>query len=51
MSMEGRICFMEVDGTIVFFNEIEAVCDLDTPEPDDLALKISKKKKQAKKRV
>ena len=36
---------MEVDGTIVFFNEAEAVCDLDAPEPDDLELKAPKKKK------
>lgn len=51
MSTEGKICFMEVDGTIEFFNEAEAVCDLDAPEPDDLALKVPKKKKQAGKRV
>ena len=51
MSTEGQICFMEVDGTIVFFNEAEAVCDLDAPEPDDLALKVPKKKKQAGKKV
>ena len=24
-----QICFMEVDGKIVFFNEVEAVCDLE----------------------
>ena len=51
MSTEGQICFMEVDGTIVFFNEAEAVCDLDAPEPDELALKTSKKKKQAGKKA
>ena len=51
MSTEGQICLMEVDGTIVFFNEAEAVCDLDAPEPDDLALKVPKKKKQAGKKV
>ena len=45
MSDPEQICFMEVDGTIVFFNEAEAVCDLDAPEPDDLELKIPKKKK------
>lgn len=36
---------MEVDGTIVFFNEAEAVCDLEAPEPEDLELKVPKKKK------
>ena len=51
MSTEGQICFMEVDGTIVFFNEAEAVCDLDAPEPDDLALKAPKKKKQTGKKA
>ena len=29
-----QIRFMEVDGNIVFFNEAEAVCDLDAPEPE-----------------
>jgi len=32
----GQISFMEVDGTIVFFNEAEAVCNLDAPEPEQL---------------
>ena len=32
----SQICFMEVDGTIVFFNEAEAVSDLDAEEPDTL---------------
>lgn len=31
-----QISFVEVDGTIVFFNEAEAVCDLDAPEPETL---------------
>lgn len=31
-----QICFKEVDGNIVFFNESEAVCDLEAPEPEDL---------------
>lgn len=47
----GQICFMEVDGTIVFFNEAEAVCDFTAPEPDDLELKVPKKKKQAGKKA
>ena len=32
----NQIRFMEVDGTIVFFNEAEAVCDLEAPEPETL---------------
>ena len=28
----AQICFMEVDGTIVFFNETEAVSDLDAED-------------------
>ena len=32
MSDPEQIRFMEVDGTIVFFNEAEAVCDLDALE-------------------
>ena len=31
MADSEQIRFMEVDGTIVFFNEAEAVCDLDAP--------------------
>ena len=44
MTDPGQIRFMEVDGKIVFFNEIEAVCDLTAPEPDDLGLRASQKK-------
>lgn len=51
MSDPEQICFMEVDGTIVFFNEAEAVCDLDAPEPDDLELKAPKKKNRLEKRL
>ena len=47
----NQICFMEVNGTIVFFNEAEAVCDLETPEPKELELKKVKPKKQAGKRA
>ena len=50
MTDPGQICFMEVDGKIVFFNEAEAVCDLTAPEPDDLELRASKKKKQTGKK-
>ena len=50
MTDPGQIRFMEVDGKIVFFNEAEAVCDLTAPEPDDLELRASKKKKQTGKK-
>lgn len=36
MADAGQTSFMEVDGTIVFFNEAEAVCNLDAPEPEQL---------------
>ena len=36
MTDTSQICFMEVDGTNVFFNEAEAVSDLDAEEPDTL---------------
>lgn len=42
-----QISFREVDGTIVFFNEAETVCDLDAPEPQDL----DKEKTRGKKRT
>lgn len=29
-----QICFKEVDGTITFFNEAEAVCDLETTDEE-----------------
>lgn len=41
-----QISFMEVDGNIVFFNEAEAVCDLDAPEPEDLEVRPAKQGKQ-----
>ena len=47
MDDAGQICFYEVDGNIVFFNEAEAVCDLDAEEPEDLeqpSLKQPKRK-------
>ena len=37
-----QIRFMEVDGEIVFFNEAEAVCDLDAPEPESLEKRPSR---------
>lgn len=47
----NQIRFMEVNGTIVFFNEAEAVCDLEAPEPEELELKKARPKKQAGKRA
>ncbi len=45
-----QISFMEVDGNIVFFNEAEAVCDLDAPEAEDLdAAHVRQKKTKGKK--
>lgn len=41
----SQICFMEVDGTIVFFNEAEAVSELDAEEPDTLESKLVRKPK------
>lgn len=41
----SQICFMEVDGTIVFFNEAEAVSDLDAEELDTLESKPVRKPK------
>ena len=37
-----------LDGTIVFFNEAEAVCNLNAPEPDDLERKTVRKKQPGK---
>lgn len=44
----SQISFMEVDGNIVFFNEAEAVCNLNAPEPDDLERKTVRKKQPGK---
>ena len=44
-----QISFMEVNGTIVFFNEAEAVCDLSADEPEDLEPKPRGKKTSGKK--
>jgi len=43
MADTAQIQFVEVDGKIVFFNEAEAICDLDASEPDDLKVKAKKK--------
>ena len=45
MTDTSQICFMEVDGTIVFFNEAESVSDLDAEEPDTLENKPARKAK------
>ncbi len=50
MEDKNQICFMEVDGTIVFFNEAEAVCDLDVSEPEDLEIKPARKPKRSGKK-
>lgn len=44
VKMPGQIAFMEVDGSIVFFNEAEAVCDLSEEEPQELTVHRAKKK-------
>lgn len=41
-----QLRFAEVDGTIVFFNEAEAVCDLEAPEPETLEPAPERRKKQ-----
>lgn len=50
MDDTNQISFMEVDGKIVFFNETEAVCNLEAAEPEDLEIKSSKSKKQTGKK-
>lgn len=51
MEDPDQICFMEVDGNIVFFNEAEAVSDLQAEEPDDLKLPVKRGKKKNGKRT
>lgn len=51
MEIENQICFKEVDGTIVFFNEAEAVCNLDADEPEDLEMKPPRKPKTVGKKA
>lgn len=45
MTDPEQICFIEVEGEIMFFNEAEAVGDLDAPEPSDLEPPKPKSKK------
>lgn len=42
MDDTNQISFREVDGSIIFFNEAEAVCDISVSEPEDLELKFPK---------
>ena len=46
MEDTDQICFREIDATIVFFNEAEAVCDLSAAEPEDLELRPPKQPKR-----
>ena len=50
MEMENQICFMEKDGKIVFFNEAEAVCELEAEEPEEIVSKPERKKKHSGKK-
>ena len=51
MEIENQICFKEVDGNIVLFNEAEAVCNLDAQEPEDLEIKPVRKPKTVGKKA
>ncbi|RHP11840.1 IS66 family transposase, partial [Clostridium sp. AF35-15] len=46
-----QLRFAEVDGTIVFFNEAEAVCDLEAPEPETLEPALERRKKATGKKA
>ena len=46
MEDSNQICFLEVDGAIVFFNEAEADCDLSAMKPENLELKSPKQPKR-----
>ncbi len=46
MEDTDQIRFREVDGSIVFFNEAEAVSDLSVSEPEDLELRSPKQPKR-----
>lgn len=51
MDDTNQISFREVDGSIVFFNEAEAVSDLSVSEPEDLELRSPKQSKRKGKKV
>ena len=46
-----QLRFAAVDGTIVFFNEAEAVCDLEAPEPETLEPAPERRKKATGKKA
>ena len=46
MDDTDQISFREVDGSIVFFNEAEAVSDISVSEPEDLELRSPKQSKR-----
>lgn len=50
MENSNQICFLEIDGDIVFFNEAEAVCNLNAVEPEELELKSPKQPKRREKK-
>ena len=50
MDDHNQIWFMEVDGIIIFFNEAEAVSDLDAEEPESLEVKPARKPKSVGKK-
>ena len=47
MTDAGQICFKEVDGNILFFNEAEAISNMAIPEPEDLEVKPTRGVKPA----
>lgn len=47
MNDNAQIMFLEVDGKIVFFNEAEAVSNLEAEEPDSLEINVPRGKKKA----
>ncbi len=49
MADVNQISFKEEDGKIVFFNEAEAVADLEAEEPESLEIKVKAKKRTGKK--
>ena len=51
LEIENQICFKEVDGNIVFFNEAEAVCNLDAEETEDLEIRPARKPKTVGKKA
>lgn len=51
MEDASQISFMEVDGTIIFFNEAEAVYDPEVPEPEQLEEPVPHSAKKKAKRI